>query len=93
MAAPGQTVLSHGRPSGRSWWPPWAARRPGWSWVELGYLYEGAPWRQVYRLSNLGWGNVCLVTTQAPERWADLTARAAEELAASVVWFSGTVAR
>lgn len=87
MAAPGQAIRRHGRSSGRSWWPLRGDRHPGWSWVELGYLHEGAPWRQVYRLCDLGRGDACLVTAQSPERWADLTAQAAEELALSITRF------
>ncbi len=88
IAAPDQVIRRHGRSAGRSWWPPgWAVRHPGWSWVELEYRHEGSPWRQVYRLADLGGGYACVVTKQAPEQWAEWTDQAAEEVAASIARF------
>src|SRR5262249_2669766 len=71
MAAPGQTVLRHGR-------------SPMGGWVELEYLHDGAPWRQTHRVVEHGGGYALVVTAQAPERWATLTDAAAEEFATSL---------
>jgi hypothetical protein len=71
LAAPGQAVQREGRTAGHYW-------------VELAYLHEGRPWVQRQYVAALWEEGFVLVSTQAPQHRAEETARAADEVAATL---------
>jgi hypothetical protein len=72
LAAPGQTVHRQGETAGSHW-------------VELDYIHDGRPWRQrQYLVSPWPSAHFVLVSTQAREEHAELTARAADEIASRI---------
>jgi hypothetical protein len=72
LAAPGQAVVREGRTAGHYW-------------VELAYTHEGRPWVQRQYVVALWEEAFVLVSTQAPQHRAEETARAADEVAATLV--------
>jgi hypothetical protein len=64
--------------------PGQAVRRHGNTWVELEYLHEGTAWRQTHWVVDLLRDHACVVSVQAPERWAGLAEATAAEVAVSL---------
>jgi hypothetical protein len=71
MVGPGQKVRRHGH-------------APSWSWVELEYAHEGAPWKQTHRVLDSGTDYTCVVTAQCPQQLSALVEAAADEVAGSL---------
>ncbi|WP_435008832.1 hypothetical protein P12x_000081 [Tundrisphaera lichenicola] len=84
LAQPGQVIRGRGAFSGLGDLFRRLSGPPGWSKADLDYEFEGVPWRQAYRVVPYDQVHALLVTSQAPEMWAELASRATDELASSL---------